>query len=576
MNTANERFKWVKEEFDRIAVNGVLGDPDGRPGMAYLRVSSAGQAEEGRSGFPRQLLHVHEKARELHIAISWELVFFDDHTGFEFRDRPALTRLRNLVKSLNRPSSDLAIENLDRLSREATWHQGFLLDELEKEYKVKVHFWKELSSKLERVVYGTIAQDRMLTDLERMANGNIIKAKTKRVTARTPAYGYRFVNSKGEQDDVKKDTHYAIYAPEAKIVRLIFTWLVKDRKTMFEISRRLTDMKAPLPKRSKSWDLSLLRAVTMNTVYKGEFYAHRKMEIKTMSPKTGKTVKRRVERPRDQWILVPVPPIVPAEIWIQAQKIRAENKQRSLRNMKQEHLLSGLTRCADCRNIKMTVKAKYKRGENSAGPTIYDLDAYLCNSRRRPSHVAAAHDYYCTMPQISCKILDDMVWKVVIQVLFDTQRLLEGIDRYFSKQSVETTREELAYIQSQFTEIDLEDERLYQAYIAKAFDAEEYSSKRHALKEKKKKLGDEKEQLQQRLSQQTAQDEKKRSILASVEELHQRTENDVPFELKRRILCSVVEKVTVNTRDEWFELEGAISGKFDFTPAGRDSSKRST
>jgi hypothetical protein len=31
----------------------------------------------------------------------------------------------------------------------------------------------------------------------------------------------------------------------------------------------------------------------------------------------------------------------------------------------------------------------------------------------------------------------------------------------------------------------VEDERLYQAYVAKAFDADEYASKRHPLKEKK-------------------------------------------------------------------------------------------
>src|SRR5215212_3799639 len=154
MELIPSRLQWVKDEFDRIAVNGVLGDPDGKPAYAYLRVSSTGQAEEGRSGFPRQLLHVHEKAHQLHLCITWELVFFDDHTGFEFRDRPALTALRELIRSLVRPADELVIENLDRLSREASWHQGYLLEEFEKDYKVRVHFWKELPSKLERVVYG--------------------------------------------------------------------------------------------------------------------------------------------------------------------------------------------------------------------------------------------------------------------------------------------------------------------------------------------------------------------------------------------------------------------------------------
>src|SRR5690348_10943797 len=110
MKSVPERLQWVKDEFDRIAVGGLLGDPDGKSAYAYLRVSSQGQAEEGRSGFPRQLLHVHEKALQLHLCITWELVFFDDHTGFEFRDRPALGSLRELVRSIVRPADDLVIE----------------------------------------------------------------------------------------------------------------------------------------------------------------------------------------------------------------------------------------------------------------------------------------------------------------------------------------------------------------------------------------------------------------------------------------------------------------------------------
>jgi hypothetical protein len=37
--------------------------------------------------------------------------------------------------------------------------------------------------------------------------------------------------------------------------------------------------------------------------------------------------------------------------------------------------------------------------------------------------------------------------------------------------------------------------------------------------------------------------------------------------LKRGVIMTVVEKITVHTREKWFEIEGAIDGRFDFTPA---------
>jgi site-specific DNA recombinase len=571
MTKANDRFNWVKDEFNRIATDHVLGDPAGRPGMAYLRVSSAGQADEGRSGFPRQLVHVHEKAYALRLAIPWDLVFFDDHTGFEFRDRPALTRLRALVKSPDRPASDLVIENLDRLSREATWHQGFLLEEFEKDCRVNVHFWKELPSTLERVVYGTIAQDRMLTDLERMANGNLLKAKTSRVTARTPAYGYRFVNSTGGQEDVKKDTHYAIYEPEARIVRLIFTWLVKDRDSIGKIAQRLVQMGVQPPKRSKAWDPSLLRTLLMNPVYKGEFYAHRKVELKVTDPRTGKSTKRRIERPREEWILVPVPALVSANQWDCAQKIRKANRERSLRNTRHEYLLTGLAYCAHCKDIKMSITAKWRRKTTRHGLRVSDISAYRCNTRSRLRHVAIAHNRQCSMPQINCRILDEIIWRTIVQVLFDTCTLKESLARYFARQSVTTIKEEIAFIQSQLTALDVEDESLYRAYLSQAFDADEFAARRQPLRDRRQKLHEEKEALQRQMSQQASREEMMQGILETVEALRAQAQGDIPFELKRKIVRMVVEKVTLDTREERFEIEGAIVGSFDFIPAGRDS-----
>lgn len=570
MNTNPEKFKWVKDDFNQMATSGVLGDPHGIPGIAYLRVSSAGQAEEGRSGFPRQLLHVHEKALQVNVSITWNLVFFDDHTGFEFRDRPALTKLRNLVKAPARLANDLVIENLDRLSREAMWHQGFLLEEFEKECKVRVHFWKELGSKLERAVYGTVAQDRMLTDLERMATGNLMKAKSGRVTARTPAFGYAFVDSQGSTDNAKKDTHYGVDTQQADIVAKIFCWIVEQRLTLVAISKRLTDMEVRTPKKSQNWDPSLLHAIVTNPVYKGEFHGHRYTHVKKISRLTGREVTHKIERPREEWITVPVPAIVPAEMWQAAQEVLKENRSKSLRNVKADYLLVAFIHCAEC-GARMSPCSRYNARLTRQGPRTYHITYYRCSTQMRPKHIMERLGVHCTMPQSSRRLLDDMVWHALIDVLFDAGRLEEGIDRYLARQNPDTTKEEISFVQSRISEFDVEDTRLYEAYISGAFDADEYSQKRRTLKEKKITFETQKEELQAKLSQLAGRAYRKKSIMVAVDELKQRARDDIPFELKRKIIMMVVDKIVVNTREEWFEIEGAIGGKFDFSSTDMDS-----
>lgn len=565
-----DRHDWVKQDFDQLATRGFLGDPAGLPAMAYLRVSSAGQAEEGRSGFPRQLLHVHEKALTLQLAIPWQLVFFDDHTGFEFRDRPDLLRLRELVKTADRPARDLVIENLDRLSREATWHQGFLLDELEKEHKVRVHFWKELGSKLERVVYGTIAQDRMLTDLERMATGNLMKARSGRVTARTPAFGYKLVNSQGGEENVKKDTHYAVFEEEAQTVRRIYELLVKNRLSLLQISRLLTDEGAKLPKQSQAWDTTLLYSLIRNTVYRGQFFAHRSIHVKRISRFTGREVIHKIQRPREEWIAVDVPAIIPPDIWEAAQAILENNKLKSRRNSKQEYLLASFLFCAECQ-AHMAGKSGVHYKRTRTGNIPYRTSCYKCGTSQRPRHLILSHKRSCTMGQISSKVLDAKVWTCIREVLFDPERLRPAIDRYFSKNGGDTSKEELAFVQSQLTELDLADERLYQAYMSGAFNAEEYADKRAKVRDQRQKLEAQKEELYARWSRRANQEHIKQSILDSAAELKQRAQDEISFDLKRRIIMAVVERITVNVREEWFEIEGAINGRFDFVPADRGS-----
>ena len=151
--------KSVDYFLDQIGLT-FLGVPGGTFAFAYARVSSDEQATEGKTGVPRQLTHIHEKASTEGYYIPREFIYVDDASGFEFQDRPELSKLRRAYMDPERPANAVVIEALDRLSRNADWHQGFLLDEM-KQFGIRTVFWKVYSSRIERAVMGAISQDGM-------------------------------------------------------------------------------------------------------------------------------------------------------------------------------------------------------------------------------------------------------------------------------------------------------------------------------------------------------------------------------------------------------------------------------
>ena len=90
----------------------------------------------------------------------------------------------------------IVMEYLDRLSRNAQWHQGFILEEM-KQFGVTPLFWKAFTSRIEQAVMGAISEEGMQITKERMKNGIRMKAMKGLVPAKRPAFGYMLVDSRG-------------------------------------------------------------------------------------------------------------------------------------------------------------------------------------------------------------------------------------------------------------------------------------------------------------------------------------------------------------------------------------------
>ena len=543
----------------------VLGEPEGEPAFAYLRVSSSGQAEEGRSGLPRQLLHIHQKAVDQGLKIPWNLVFYDDHSGFDFRSRPGLNLLLTDIAAIDRPAHHLVMEYLDRLSRQAKWHQGFLLD-LFAEHRLEVHFWKPFGSEIERAVFGVISEQGMRHEIERMTQGTRLKAQSGRVTAKTPAYGYVFADSQGRPStdpasEYRQDTHYLPHPQEAPIIQEIYA-LVVAGESLYQICDDLNYRQIPTPKQSQFWETSTVSKMIKSTVYKGEYIANRLYNTKEWSDKAQRMVRKQRTRPPEEWIIVDVPALVAPETWELAQEAPKRNLKLAIRNGDPNYLLQGLMKCADCGET-MNIITSNRAGEQ---PRVH---GYVCRSRMRQPSIR--RQMPCEAPYARGPELDESVWNSICAIIADPEIIASYIDEIAQEFEGEQVRAQIARIERQLTACERENERWDQAYAAEVFSLEEYKDKKLAVASRREQLEEMLRQLQEEQFEIADLERQKDMVREYLRELRQLGLGpDIPFPDKRRIVGLLVDKIVLNTRDRWYQLEGAISGAPNFTPSPAD------
>jgi site-specific DNA recombinase len=542
---------YFKKAFDDLAIGGYIGDPSGRLAYAYIRVSSDDQAEEGRSGLPRQIAHCHEIATKRGYRIPWDLVFADDATGFEFEDRPSLAELRQEYKNGKRACA-VVMEHIDRLSRNSDWHQGFLLDEMAK-HGIEAVFWTAFHSRIERAVMGAVAQDAMELSIARMYQGQINKAKSGRVTSKKRTYGFYFVDSQGQAGDkARKDTHYAINKSEEPAVCMIYKKLGIEGMKLRPLAEELRRLYPP-PGNYQYWSPTMIRAIVKNPVYKGEFVARRWQQVRRLQPtKDGlsmRYVTSMIERPREDWIIVPVPPIVSVELWELANRALQKNREMSSRNAKIPYLLTGLVKCSACGYGYI--------GHYKSNSPLHRY--YRCNSQFSPLK-SEREKIGCKQPNIPCRILDEAVWSVVSSVVLKPEILLQALDEHFANDGNADLLRQIAHIQETINGKGLEDEKNRKAYQAGAYDEHEFAALRRQIKEEVHILLAEKSKLESRVLTAEEVEEQKRFILALAKQGQDGNGlTNEPFEVKQRMIKLVVDHIELNVQKGTFSVRGKLN-----------------
>src|SRR5215831_6753963 len=231
----------------------------------YARVSSEQQADAHT--IASQVAALRERATTDELVVPASLEFLDDGYSGATLIRPVLERLRDAAAAggIDR----LYVHSPDRLARKYAY-QVLLVEELGRCGVEVVFLNRALGQSPEEdlllQVQGMIAEYERAKILERHRRGKLHAAREGSVNVLSGApYGYRYVTKYAGGGQAR----YEIVPAEAQLVRQVFDWIGRDRLTIGEVCRRLTQAGERTRSGKTVWDRSAVWGMLKNPAYTG-------------------------------------------------------------------------------------------------------------------------------------------------------------------------------------------------------------------------------------------------------------------------------------------------------------------
>ena len=123
------------------------------------------------------------------------------------------------------------------------------------------------------------------------------------------------------------------------------------------------------------------------------------------------------EKPREEWIEIPVPAIVSEETFALAEELLEQNKTRAPRRTKTPSVVQGLVSCGKC---------GYALSRTSAQTSARKISYYRCLGSDTWRHLNGP---VCDSRPVRQDLLDDVVWGEVVRLLEDPALIDAELDR---------------------------------------------------------------------------------------------------------------------------------------------------
>jgi site-specific DNA recombinase len=501
----------------------------------YARVSTERQGRQ--QTIDSQIVALRSWATANDHELADEHIYTDDgYTGSRL-DRPGLDSLRDAA--LRGDFDIVAVLSPDRLARKYAY-QVLLLEELRKAGCEVVFLNRTITDdpqdQLLLQIQGAVAEYERAVLSERFRRGKLLKARQGIWLGGKAPYGYHYVP---KRDGVPG--YLVIDEDEAAVVRLLFTWLIDERMTTRQIVKRLNA--GPWSPRSgkRPWSPSLVHHVLSDESYAGTAYANRYRFVPSKKPRSrapgcGENTCRQ-PRPREEWIGIPVPPLIDQATYQRAQEQLRRNAALSYRNnTKYSYLLRCLLTCRTC-GLRMF--GVTQRVEGDRPPRCY----YRCNGKDCTSSARVAR---CPQRMAEAESLEAAVWGHVKGLLSDPEALLSQF-RDMARTDAEGgpgQRADVEKLEAQLKRLEREEARLIDAYQAGVISLEELGPRRRRIAERRSALTEQRDR-QVRLCQEASN---ARAVLADLSAFCDRVRSRLDgatLAERQEILQLLIERVIV-------------------------------
>jgi site-specific DNA recombinase len=427
-----------------------------KPAAIYARVSSDRQKENHTIASQTAALIEYAQTRGYTVPSEW--IFQDEGYSGAILVRPGLEALRDLAAEGQIAAA--LIYSPDRLSRKYAY-QVLLSEELSR-CGVELIFLKSpagatAEDQLRVQFQGMIAEYERAQIAERCRRGKKHMAQQGGVNVLSGApFGYRYIK--------KSDTSAAFYEvieAEARIVRMVFEIYIQQGLSINAIARLLNERQIATRTGKGRWERSTIWGMLRNPAYRGTA-CYGKTELRPRQRITRPLRQRKGlpsrdsaghERPRTEWIEVPVPALVSEEMFALAQEQLEKNKHHSPRRTIEPTLLQGMLVCEQC---------GYALYRASTHTSKQKLSYYRClgsDGYRRLSGPV------CSNRPVRQDYLDQFVWTEIVRLLEDPGLVQTEIERRQEvARNADPLRKREEDLRREQTRVEKISERLVTAY----------------------------------------------------------------------------------------------------------------
>jgi site-specific DNA recombinase len=503
----------------------------------YARVSSEQQREENTIASQTASLIEFAKCHDLEVPEEW--VFEDEGYSGATLERPGLERVRDLAAEGQIQA--VLVYAPDRLSRKYAY-QILLIEELARSgvetLFVKIPQGSSAEDQLLVQFQGMIAEYERAQILERSRRGKRHRAQSGEVSVMSGApYGYRYVRKTDEAPAA-----YAVLDAEARVVQRIYEMYTVDGLSIGEITRRINAEGIPTRKASARWERSTVWAVLRNSAYRGvACFGKTRVSSRTrvIRPQRRRgvitpTMTAGHERPREEWIEIPVPALVTEDSFARAQELLQENKIRSRRRTIEPSIVQGLVSCQKCgyafaRTSTRTSARKIHYYKCIGSDGWRKLGGPVCNNGRL----------------VRQDLLDQIVWDEVIRLLEDPTLIQQELDRRLeAARSSNPTKKREQNLQRELAHVGKGIERLLSAYQEALMSIEQLRERMPALRQREQTLRAELQAITDQANDRAAFLRLAETLTAFLARLHEAADT-LSINERQRIVRLVVKDVLI-------------------------------